>query len=350
MTSEPEVPELPSNISQQTVRDLPISMVIADPHQADCPLIYVNRAFTDMTGYSAREAIGRNCRFLQGEDTSEDDKEAIRGAIADGRDVTVEIANYKADGQKFINRLTLKPLRDDDGELIYFLGVQILAEDDEETTEDRVAELDERLRELQHRVRNHLSMILGLIRLQAKRNPEGEMVDLLAHRVQSLSLLYDEFVDNRRGTVGGMLDLGEYVRRIATTLHEIDGRSDISLALRLEPLMMSVDNAGRIGLVLSEIITNAFRHGFGQRDKGELVIELVCDGAEARLSVHDDGRGITPEDWPHPDSLGSKIVLELLDRLGGRLEVAELEPGLGTRVTLAFVVSATQSIQVDRSA
>lgn len=348
MTAEPEVPDLPSTISQQTVRDLPISMVIADPHQPDCPLIYVNRAFTEMTGYSAREAIGRNCRFLQGEDTSEEDRNAIRDAIAEGRDVTVEIANYRADGQKFVNRLTLTPMRDDDGELIFFLGVQMPAEE-EETAEDRIADLDERLRELQHRVRNHLSMILGLIRLQAKRNPEGDMVELLAHRVQSLSLLYDEFVDNRGGTIGGMLDLGEYVRRIATTLHEIDGRSEIELKLEVEPVMMSVDNAGRIGLVLSEIITNAFRHGFAAREKGELVVELVRDGSAARLSVHDDGRGITPEEWPHPESLGSKIVLELLDRLGGQLKVAELEPGQGSRVTLAFEIPETQAVQLDRT-
>jgi PAS domain S-box-containing protein len=348
MTSEPEVPELPSNISQQTVRDLPISMVIADPHQEDCPLIYVNRAFTEMTGYPAREAIGRNCRFLQGEETSDEDKEVLRSAISEGREVTVEIANYRADGQRFTNRLTLTPLRDDDGELIYFLGVQLLS-DEEPSTEDRIAELDSRLRELQHRVRNHLSMILGLIRIQAKRNP-GEMVDLLAHRVQSLSLLYDEFVDNTGGTVGGKLDLGEYVSRIATTLHEIDGRSGIKLDVEVEPVMMSVDDAGRIGLVLSEIITNAFRHGFSEKEAGTLVIELVRDGAEARLSVHDDGRGITPEEWPHPNSLGSKIVLELLDRLGGKLHVAELEPGHGSRVTLSFLTSEEAAARVDQPA
>jgi PAS domain S-box-containing protein len=336
MSNREEVPELPSNISRQTVRDLPISMVIADPHQDDCPIIYVNRAFTETTGYTAEQAIGRNCRFLQGADTREEDREAIRTALAEARDVTVDIANYRADGRKFVNRLTVTPLRSEAGDVIYFLGV-LIERSAEAAEAARLAELDARLRELQHRVRNHLSMILGLIRIQAKRSPT-EMVDLLAHRVRSLSLLYDEFVDHAAGTSGGRLDLGEYIGRIATTLHEIDGRAGIRLDLALDPVPVPVDDAGRIGLVLSEIVTNAFRHGFGERDSGRLAIELVREGARARLAVHDDGRGITPEEWPHPNSLGAKIVLELLEKMNGRLVVAELPTGEGAHVSLSFDV------------
>ena len=84
-------------------------MTISDPSLPDNPLIYANNGFEELTGYSAEEVIGRNCRFLQGPDTDEKSTEIIREAIRNERACTVQILNYKKDGTPFWNRLSITP-------------------------------------------------------------------------------------------------------------------------------------------------------------------------------------------------------------------------------------------------
>ncbi len=100
------------------------SLVISDPHQPDCPIVYANPAFLHATGYRADEIIGRNCRFLQGPDTDHTTIATMRAAVADERACTVILLNYRKDGSEFWQELTISPVRDDDGALLYFIGIQ----------------------------------------------------------------------------------------------------------------------------------------------------------------------------------------------------------------------------------
>ena len=99
-------------------------ITLSDPDEEDNPIVYANEAFELITGYSREEILGRNCRFLQGEDGDQESLEKVRSAIKDKESVTVTIRNYRKDGEMFYNRLTIRPLFDRDGRLIYFLGLQ----------------------------------------------------------------------------------------------------------------------------------------------------------------------------------------------------------------------------------
>jgi len=99
-------------------------IVIADPHQPDCPLVYVNEAFLGMTGYTEEEVIGRNCRFLQGPGTDPAVPLEMREAIRTGRGCQVAMLNYRKDGGTFWNEVLVSPVRDARGNLMYFVGVQ----------------------------------------------------------------------------------------------------------------------------------------------------------------------------------------------------------------------------------
>lgn len=335
MSNPVNVADFPSGMSKQSLANFPVSLVLADPHREDCPVVFANRAFTRLTGYSEAAVLGRNCRFLQGEETREEDRRTIREALREVREVTVDIANYRADGSKFMNRLVVTPLHAPDGELLYFLGLQVergvLTAD-----EQRIAELDERLRELQHRVKNHLGMILGLIRIQARSDDPKEIVDVLSRRVRSISLLYDEFWDNMQRKAGDTIDAGAYISRVASALHELDGRPDVRLNIDVTAMAMSIDDAGRLGLAVSEIITNAFQHGFRERESGEIRVALTERDGRRVVTVTDDGRGIPPGRWPGRDSLGSRIVTELVARISGELSVRPRPEGGGTQISIVF--------------
>jgi len=99
-------------------------ITLSDPDEEDNPIVYANEAFELITGYSREEILGRNCRFLQGEDRDQESLEKVRSAIKDKESVTVTIRNYRKDGEMFYNRLTIRPLFDRDGRLIYYLGLQ----------------------------------------------------------------------------------------------------------------------------------------------------------------------------------------------------------------------------------
>lgn len=99
-------------------------VVIADATQPDRPIIYCNPAFERLTGYSPAEVIGRNCRFLQGEDTDPGSLEQIRQAVRSGQGCQVVLKNYRKDGTPFWNKLTISLVTDTQGNLTHFIGVQ----------------------------------------------------------------------------------------------------------------------------------------------------------------------------------------------------------------------------------
>lgn len=99
-------------------------VTLTDPDLEDSPIVYANKAFEDMCGYPPEEIVGRNCRFLQGTERDQPDLERLRAAIKKGEPVEVTLRNYKKNGELFHNRLVVKPLFDDKGNVVYFLGVQ----------------------------------------------------------------------------------------------------------------------------------------------------------------------------------------------------------------------------------
>ena len=109
---------------QQAIDDANVPITLADPSKEDDPLVYVNGAFEEVTGYSPEETLGRNCRFLQGEGTEPGKVVALREAIENEESISVELRNYRKDGSEFWNHLTVTPIYDDNGQLVRYLGTQ----------------------------------------------------------------------------------------------------------------------------------------------------------------------------------------------------------------------------------
>ncbi|QDT01998.1 Blue-light photoreceptor [Rubripirellula lacrimiformis] len=127
-------------------------ITISDPSQPDNPIIYANEGFERLTGYSRVDVLGKNCRFLQGEDTDPSTVDRLRDAIGNHRPVVVELLNYRKDGTKFWNRLSVTPISDASGKTTHFIGVQsdITARQEAEAAS---REANERLQKVSQRMK-----------------------------------------------------------------------------------------------------------------------------------------------------------------------------------------------------
>nr|AML78816.1 putative LOV domain-containing protein [Gyrostemon ramulosus] len=101
------------------------TFVVSDATKPDYPILYASEGFFKMTGYTSKEVIGRNCRFLQGSGTDPEDMAKIRGALSGGHNYCGRLLNYKKDGTPFWNLLTIAPIKDENGKVLKFIGMQV---------------------------------------------------------------------------------------------------------------------------------------------------------------------------------------------------------------------------------
>jgi len=114
------IPKVLSTILDSCINGVTLS----DPDQEDMPLVYANKAFETITGYTQEETIGKNCRFLQGTERNQECLSQLREAIKNKKPVEVTLRNFRKNGELFYNHLNMSPLFDSSGNLLYFLGVQ----------------------------------------------------------------------------------------------------------------------------------------------------------------------------------------------------------------------------------
>lgn len=123
-----------------TLERIEKNFVITDPRLPDNPIIFASDSFLELTEYTREEILGRNCRFLQGPETDMSTVDKIREAIREQKEITVQLINYTKSGKKFWNLFHLQPMRDQKGELQYFIGVQLDGSDHVEPLRNRLSE------------------------------------------------------------------------------------------------------------------------------------------------------------------------------------------------------------------
>ncbi len=292
-------------------------MVVADPRRPDCPIVFANQAFLEQTGYAPAEVIGRNCRFLQGPGTDPADVDVIRAAIAEGREVTVELLNYRRDGRTFWNRLMLSPITGDDGTIIYFFASQ-LDVSEERRARDLAAREHLLLREIDHRAKNALALVQGIVRLSHAEDPvrysravQGR-VDALAqaHVVLSDAEWRDVPIDRVMGAAAG--PFGSRAPR--------EGPTITVAAAHVQPLI----------LTFHELLTNAAEHGALSHPAGLARISWTGGERETCVEMAESG-GPPARQSPHRYGLTMADAF-VRRQLQGRVEREWRRGGLTTRI------------------
>lgn len=167
------------------------SVIITDKRLPDHPIIFCNAAFEKLTGYDCEEIIGRNCRFLQGNDRDQKAIDDVRKAIAEGKSCTVALRNYRKDGTPFWNELVLSPVKDDEDDTItHFIGIQ---KDITDRMSGRDASLD-RVSQISHEIKTPLTTIKSTLQILQQR---GLAVDeAFLHKSLEASLRAVERLEN----------------------------------------------------------------------------------------------------------------------------------------------------------
>lgn len=335
------------------VRATRMPMVITDPSKPDNPIIFCNEAFQTLTGYTRTEIIGRNCRFLQGPDTDRDAVAKIRHAIEAGENVAIDLLNYRKDGSTFWNALYLSPVRNDGGSIQFFFASQLdiserveahalvqrqkreTESEVERRTADLTAALEAKtllLHEVDHRVKNNLTMIGSLLRLQARTIADpaiGAKLEAMLERVDALAAVHRRLYqsdDVRK------FDVGAFAANLASDVLGASGRSDIQANIETEKVEIPANAATALGLVLNEIVTNAVKHAFADGRSGVLKIEVRREADQAVIVISDDGPGL-PEQ-PRKDGLGRVLIERLTRQVGATVCWERLAPGVKITIVL----------------
>ena len=323
----------------------PIAIAVSKLNGSEHRITYVNRAFEALTGLTMADVEGRSWAVLDGLRQEDDPRISLGDALAHGEDF---IGVFRAEGegtpplavQAYVSRIDAE-----DGLDNYWLAalVDVTAREraQHDEIERQIREKDPLLREIQHRVKNNLQLIIGLIRLEARGARRGEPVDLdqLAGRIESLRLLYDAMAATRPG--GDDVDLGHYLSQIAAAVVTTHGGERVTLELKAESCIASASVAMPAGLAVNELLTNAFKYAFAERESGTILLECLRLGADrCCLVIADDGVGL-PENatWPVAGKLSALIMQTLRENAGLELDVASA-PARGTRVVMRFLTKA----------
>ena len=358
-------------------------IVVTDPAVGDNPIIYTSPAFTRLTGYTNDEALGRNCRFLQGPKSDPAAITVMRQALADTRACTVELLNYRKDGTTFWNRLAMSPVTDDAGLLTHYVGVM------SDVTERRTLESQflqsqkmEAVGRLAGGVAHDFNNILSVILSYAEMLDADLALDASAHAdlgeirkaaIRATGLTQQLLAFSRQLLVTRLLQPDDVVAGLEQMLKRLL-RADIHLTLIPTTGGWAIKaDPGQVEQVVLNLAVNARD---AMPDGGELTIETenvvlegayvgkhhdVSPGEYVMLAVTDTGSGMTAETQARifepffttkepgkGTGLGLATVFGIVKQSGGHIWVYS-ELGSGTTFKVYFPrVAGVPEVRVDQ--
>ncbi|RXA21870.1 PAS domain S-box protein [Methanosarcina sp. MSH10X1] len=321
-----------------------------------------NKGAEQVYGYSADEILGKNISILEPA-SLRGEIERLTQKIIDNKDIKhYDTLRLKKDGTLINVSVTLSPILNSSGKLV---AISAIARDitERKKAEEALAKLEKiRIKEIHHRIKNNLQVISSLLDLQSEAFSHLEVCKVpevieafteSQNRVISMALIHEELY---KGDKIDTLDFAAYLRKLTEDLFSSYnlGDKDINFKLDLEQVDLGMDTAIPLGIIVNELVSNAFKHAFPDRREGEIKINLSrieptvagreipdpdkhCmekDSFRYKLGVSDNGKGI-PEgiNLVNTDSLGLQLVSLLVEQIDG---CVGLKIDNGTEFTIWF--------------
>ena len=345
----------------EAVRRTRMPMLVTDATLPGNPIVFANQSFVDLSGYSMDELLGQDPHFMNGEGTDPDAIRRYEAAILERRDETLEILQYRKDGSPFRAMLFASPVDDGQGTITnHFLSYLDITRryDAEEDLRALTSELETRvaartreleaantklsalvteremlLVEVNHRAKNSLAIAASLLAIQGRRQPDPAVRALFEEaqdRLNAMARVHDLLSKSEKAQ---RIDVSVYVADLCEALRPITENDDrIRLETKIEGgILVNADTAVPLGIVLTELITNAVKYAFPAPRSGAILIQgRRSQPGWAELVVRDDGIGMSSL---REGSLGYGLVRSLVQQIQGDIGIRN-EAGLV--VTLTF--------------
>lgn len=355
-----------------------VGIIVTDA-TAEQAILYANDAFLRMTGYAREEVLGRNCRFLQGEDTSPQAVREIAEALREGREVTTELLNYRKDGSSFWNLLYICPIRDESGQITYFFGYQRDISQRKETEEAlqqamRLEALGKLTGGVAHDYNNLLQVIqtsLEMIELSVAGNEDiarrtARTLDTCRQAVDRASTLTRQLMvfAKRQTFAARPIDINALLQRLSSVLTQALGEQ-IQVSLHLQPQLWHCRaDPAQAEPIIVNIAINARDAMHGAADQrleistynrvlgaNEAARRNIEPGRYVEIVIADNGPGMPPNILARVldpffttktegkgAGLGLSVAYGFARQSGGTLQV-ESKQGAGTAIHLLLPYS-----------
>lgn len=296
-------------------------------------------------GYTPEQMLGRSFSFLL---TPEDQTEGVfRKELALVRKgERHEDARWfvRQDDSRFWARWITEPMRDETG---LFRGLAKIMRDETEReraeafTRHSLAEKEELLKEVHHRVKNNLQVIISLLNMQAFQIRDERVLALFQetrNRVLAISSIHELLY---RAESFAQIKLSDYARQLVSGLVRFYGLEQrVRVEIVGDDITLELERAVPYGMLLNELVSNACKHAFPSPQTGTLAIGIEREGDDIVLTATDTGPGLPDGfDYQKASSLGLKLVHGLVRQLRGTIEIASRP---GTRVAVRFPAAGTE--------
>jgi PAS domain S-box-containing protein len=327
------------------------SIMVTDA-QLDEPgprIVFVNPAFTKITGFSSQEVLGKSPRILQGARTDKAVLRRLRQKLQKGEVVECETINYRKNQEEFFMQWQTAPICAPGGEITHFVAIQHDVTERKRAEQKALAAVQREVvlrREIHHRVKNNLQIITSLLYLQSTKVNDPNLLALLNEnqaRIRSIALVH-EMLYQREDLA--KISFSAYVQQLGSDLlaaYRVT-QGDIALKISSANVFLDLNTAIPCGIIVTELITNALKYAFPHGGKGEITIGLLPETRRTwTLTVADNGIGLPREvDLERLQTMGLSMVHDLAGQLGGRVEIGSCPLKHGTIVKVTLPEPPTQ--------
>lgn len=302
-------------------------------------LEWVNKGFTKMTGFTQSEFVKKNGKGIKELTNYENIEMLLDDCIAFRKSFVYESEMEGKDGRKIVTSSTLTPVFDESGNLKNLVVIDTditLRTQMEEQIRKSLEEKGYLLKEIHHRVKNNLQIIISLFNLQSNYIQDETAAKAIREgqdRIRSMSLIHERFYQSEGLS---KIDFDDYINRLCETLvHSSDANAKkIDLLVNAEKISLDIDTAVPCGLIINELVTNAVKYAFVGKTSGVIKVDFRKTEAGYELRVSDNGVGLPTEfDYENSDSLGIQLICALVSQIEGTMTVINNN---GLSITIKF--------------
>jgi len=344
-----------TTVLQRAIESTTTGVVIVDYLAKDMPLIYVNPVFEKLTGYSAEECVGKNCRFLQGPKTDKNQVRQVREALEKGVKCKIPLLNYTKSGSTFWNELSLAPVRDQSGRITHYIGIQddisLRIESQEMLLKAKMsAEEANRLKTeflniISHELRTPLTVMLGNLPLLKDPGdmPDFKEISEIAQDIEDSGLhlleLINELLDISKIEEGRLklemenLLIKSCINDAVSSIKSLAENKGLVFELALRDFSFQGDPI-RIKQILINLLGNSVKF----TDQGSIRITSYTEDNIGIVKIKDTGCGIEEKFLPY--------VFDVFRRADGSATRSRSGSGLGLAITKKLVDLHGGSISV----